>query len=80
MGVNLLGARKLRQAQRIADDPLIDHGVVWSHHLSGRYALLVTSDHRHLIWDRKTNEIQPEDEPLTPLTSCRRRFGDVHHG
>lgn len=79
MSVNLLGERQLRRARRVSGDPLVDRGLVWSHHESGRFVLLITSDHRHLVWDRETDEVEPEEPPLTELSSCYDRFGPNCH-
>lgn len=73
MSVNVLGHAQLRRLRRLAQDPLIDHAWVQSHHLSGRFAHFVTSDHRHGVWDRATGDLEwLDDTEVDHWASCRR--------
>ena len=67
MSAQQLGAKRLRQIERLIGEPVLRG---WSH---GGYTLgFVTPDHRHGWWDKKTDEWGWHDNTgLIHYTSCR---------
>lgn len=60
MGLNVLGGRKVRALSKLVSQPVI-WAVVYSHHDSGRTAMITTADHRHGYVDRGTGDLEWED-------------------
>lgn len=76
MGINAIGPRKLRQAERVIGDRIV-RGVTFSHAHDRTHPpiwAVVTEDHRHLWYEPRTGEWGPEDGGCrAPM--CPRLFG-----
>lgn len=74
MGLNVLGARKVRRIAEVTGEPIV-WAVVKSHEDSGRQVYLTTADHRHGMLDRLTGDWYIDAEHISPYadgdTSCR---------